>query len=135
MALLFLVLALGVLTTAAMIVRASYQGALPSWVGWVLLGLLFTALLAGLPLVGWLYGTPSRTRFAVALALLATVPGVLLATRIARLVDPARGFERRYPPRPPYAPYPPHGPYPPAPYPAGPPTVPDPPYPSQSPPR
>ncbi|MGW3618183.1 hypothetical protein [Micromonospora arida] len=135
LALLFLVLPLGVLTAAALIVRASYQGALPRWVRWVLLGLLFTALLAGLPLVGWLYGTPSRTRFAVALALLATVPGVLLATRIARLVDPARGFERRYPPRPPYAPYPPHGPYPPAPYPARPPTVPDPPYPSQSPPQ
>ncbi|MET8263377.1 hypothetical protein ABZU92_05205 [Micromonospora arida] len=129
LALLFLVLPLGVLTAAALIVRASYQGALPRWVRWVLLGLLFTALLAGLPLVGWLYGTPSRTRFAVALALLATVPGVLLATRIARLVDPARGFERRYPPRPPYAPYPP------APYPARPPTVPDPPYPSQSPPQ
>ncbi|MGC5287181.1 hypothetical protein [Micromonospora sp. DT231] len=132
------VLAVGVLTTVAMIVRASYQGALRSWIGRVLTGFLLTVLLAGLPLVGWLYGTPSRTRFAVALALLATVPGVLLATRIARLVDPARGFERRYPPRPPYppyGPYPPHGPYPPASYPAGPPTVPDPPYPSQSPPR
>ncbi|RAO26782.1 hypothetical protein PSN13_06812 [Micromonospora saelicesensis] len=126
------VLAVGVLTAVAMIVRASYQGALRRWIRLVLTGLLLTALLAGLPLVGWLYGTPSRTRFAVALALLATVPGVLLATRIARLVDPARGFERRYPPRPPYAPYPPHGPYPPAPYPARPPTVPDPPYPSQS---
>ncbi|MFF0150404.1 hypothetical protein [Micromonospora sp. NPDC005203] len=126
------VLVVGVLTAVAMIVRASYQGALRRWIGWVLSGLLLTAFLAGLPLVGWLYGTPSRTRFAVALALLATVPGVLLATRIARLVDPARGFERRYPPRPPY---PPHVPYPPAPYPAHPARVPDPPYPSQSPPQ
>ncbi|MEV4494820.1 hypothetical protein AB0J84_03840 [Micromonospora arborensis] len=126
------VLAVGVLTAAAMIVRASYQGALRRWIGWVLTGLLLTALLAGLPLVGWLYGTPSRTRFAVALALLATVPGVLLAIRIARLVDPARGFERRYPPRPPY---PPHVPYPPPPDPARSPTVPDPPYPSQWPPQ
>ncbi|MEH0931919.1 hypothetical protein [Micromonospora sp. CPCC 205558] len=129
------VLGVGVLTAVAMIVRASYQGALPTWIGWVLTGLVLTALLAGLPLVGWLYGTPSRTRFAVALALLALVPGVLLATRIAGLVDPARAFERRYPPRPPYAPSPPYGPYPPAPYPAGTPTAPDPPYPSQSPPQ
>ncbi|MEU5668879.1 hypothetical protein ABZ749_00645 [Micromonospora sp. NPDC047753] len=125
------VLAVGVLTAVAMIVRASYQGALRQWIRWVITGLLLTAFLAGLPLVGWLYGTPSRTRFAVAIALLALVPGVLLATRIAGLVDPARAFERRYPPRPHYAPYPPYGPYPPAPYPARPPTVPDPPYPQQ----
>ncbi|MEU7973980.1 hypothetical protein AB0B48_18285 [Micromonospora sp. NPDC049089] len=125
------VLAVGVLTAVAMIVRASYQGALRRWIRWAITGFLLTAFLAGLPLVGWLYGTPSRTRFAVAIALLALVPGVLLATRIAGLVDPARAFERRYPPRPHYAPYPPYGPYPPAPYPARPPTVPDPPYPPQ----
>ncbi|MCG5444646.1 hypothetical protein NIE79_002804 [Micromonospora sp. NIE79] len=124
LALLLFVLPVGVLTTAALIIRASYQGALARWIRWALTGLLLTALLSGLPLVGWLYGTPSQTRFAVALALLAVVPGVLLAIRIAGMVDPARAFERRYPPRPPYLPYP-HGPYPP-----GPPAVPDPPYPS-----
>ncbi|MEW2143809.1 hypothetical protein AB0869_13455 [Micromonospora vinacea] len=124
---LLLVLAVGVLAALALLLRARYQGVLRQWTRMALTGFLLTAFLAGLPLVGWLYGTPSRTRFAVALALLATVPGVLLAVRIARLVDPARGFERRYPPRPPYGPHPP--------YPAHPPhlpprtVVPDPPYP------
>ncbi|MGC4865010.1 hypothetical protein ACLQ3B_06220 [Micromonospora sp. DT53] len=131
LALLFVVVPLGVLTATALLVRASYQGALRRWVGWALAGFLFTALLSGLPLISWLYGTPPQTRFAVALALLGAVPGVLLAIRIAGLVDPARAFERRYPPRPPYQqPYPPYPPYPP-----GPPAVPDPPYPSQLPPH
>ncbi|MET7945709.1 hypothetical protein [Micromonospora sp. NPDC005324] len=131
MALLFVVLPVGVLTATALIVRASYQGALPRWIRWVLTGFLLTALLSGLPLIGWLYGTPAQTRFAVALALLATVPGVLLAVRIARLVDPARGFERRYPPRPPYGPYPAYPAYPPHLPPRA--AVPDPPYPSPPP--
>ncbi|MBG6067915.1 hypothetical protein [Micromonospora ureilytica] len=121
LALLFVVVPLGVLTATALLVRASYQGALRRWIGWALTGFLLTALLSGVPLTGWLYGTPPQTRFAVALALLGTVPGVLLAIRIAGLVDPARAFERRYPPRPPYQPYPP--------------AAPDPPYPSQLPPR
>ncbi|RQX00170.1 hypothetical protein, partial [Micromonospora inaquosa] len=100
-ALLLVVLPLNVVTAAAMIVRASYQGALTRWIGWALTGLLLTALLSGVPLAGWLVGNPPQSRVAVALALLALVPGVLLAVRIARLVDPARAFERRYPPRPP----------------------------------
>ncbi|MDG4807901.1 hypothetical protein O7634_14185 [Micromonospora sp. WMMD1120] len=120
------VLAVGVLTALALLLRARYQGVLRQWTGQAIGGGLLTTLLAVLPLVGWLYGTPARTRFAVALALLATAPGVLLAVRIAGLADPARGFERRYPPRPPYPPY---GPCPPAPSPAPTPEVPDPPYP------
>ncbi|WP_433129504.1 hypothetical protein ACQPWW_04790 [Micromonospora sp. CA-240977] len=128
-AVLFLVLPACAATAVTVIVRASYQGALPRWIGRALAGLLLTALLAALPLVGWLYGAPPQTRFAVPLALLGTLPGVALAIRIAGLVDPARAFRNRYPPRPPYPPYPP-GPYPP-----GPRAVPDPPYPSQRPPQ
>ncbi|GGO03030.1 hypothetical protein [Micromonospora parathelypteridis] len=126
-ALLFVVLPMVVVTAVALIVRASYQGALTRWIGWVLTGLLLTVLLSGLPLAGWLVGNPPQSRVAVALALLATVPGVLLAIRIARLVDPARAYGGRYQPRPPYPPY--------APYPPGLPAVSDPPDPSQPPPR
>ncbi|RAO06542.1 hypothetical protein [Micromonospora noduli] len=133
-ALLVVVMPACLLTAVTLVVRASYQGALSRWIRWALTGLLLTAVLAGLPLIGWLHGTPSQTRFAVPLALLGAVPGVLLATRIAGLVDPARGFERRYPPRPPYpnAPYPPRpSAVPDPPYPPRPPAVPDPPYPPQ----
>ncbi|MEU8181868.1 hypothetical protein AB0B85_04780 [Micromonospora sp. NPDC049044] len=129
------------LTAVTLMVRASYQGALPRWIGWALAGLLLTVVMAGLPLIGWLHGTPSQTRFAVLLALLGTVPGMLLALRIAGLVDPVRAFENRYPPRPPYppypsAPYPPRPPaasdlpYPSAPHPPRPPAASDPPYPN-----
>ncbi|KAB1934778.1 hypothetical protein F8271_22555 [Micromonospora sp. ALFpr18c] len=139
MALTAVTLPLGVLTAAALLVRARYQGGSSSWIGWALTGLLLTALLSGLPLAGWLVGNPPQTRAAVALALLVTVPGVLLAIRIARLVDPARAFERRYRPRPPYPPYPnapyAYPPYPHPPHPPRPPAVPDPPYPSRLPPR
>ncbi|MET8039975.1 hypothetical protein ABZU25_03800 [Micromonospora sp. NPDC005215] len=139
-AVLLVVLPACLLTVVTLLVRASYQGALPQWIRRALAGLLLTTLLALLPLVGWLHGTPPQTRFAVPLALLGTVPGVLLATRIAGLVDPTRAFENRYPPRPPYPPYPPRPPvvpdppYPNAPHPPRPPAVPDPPYPSQLPP-
>ncbi|MFG1868944.1 hypothetical protein [Micromonospora arborensis] len=122
-ALVFVVLPACVVTAVTLLVRASYQGALPRWVGGALGGLLLTVVLAGLPLVGWLLGIPPQTRFALALALLGTVPGVLLAIRIAGLVDPARAYANRYPPRPPH----PHGPYP-----RGLPVVPDPPYPNAS---
>ncbi|MFF5051940.1 hypothetical protein ACFY1S_01980 [Micromonospora sp. NPDC000663] len=139
MALAAVTLPMGVLAAVALLVRARYQGASSRWIGWALTGLLLTALLAGLPLVGWLFGNPPQGRVTVAIALLATVPGVLLAIRISRFVDPARAYERRYRPRPPYPPYPnaPYA-YPPSPHPphpAGPPAVPDPPYPSQLPPR
>ncbi|MBG6102296.1 hypothetical protein IW249_002710 [Micromonospora vinacea] len=138
-ALLVVVLPACLLTAVSLVVRASYQGATGRWIGGALAGLLLTVVLAGLPLVGWLHGTPPQTRFAVALALLGTVPGVLLAIRIAGLVDPARAFENRYPPRPPYpnASYPPRPqavpdpPYPNAPYPSRPQAAPDPPTPSQ----
>ncbi|MFG2047126.1 hypothetical protein ACGFIW_06820 [Micromonospora sp. NPDC048935] len=146
-ALLLVVLPACLLTAVSLIVRASYQGALGRWITGALIGLLLTAFLAWLPLIGWLHGTPPQTRIAVPLALLGTVPGVLLAIRIAGLVDPTRAYERRHPPRPPYPPGP-HGPYPPAPqgwpyppapygrpcppapYPPGPPAVPDPTYPN-----
>ncbi|MEU5965496.1 hypothetical protein ABZ777_30175 [Micromonospora parva] len=128
MALLFVVLPLNVVTATAMLVRVSYQDALTRWSGWAVTGLLLTALLSLVPLVGWLVGNPAQSRVAVALALLALVPGVLLAVRIARLYDPARPFGRRYPPHPsdpPYPPYPPY-PYPQYQYPARPAAVPDP---------
>ncbi|MEV1318192.1 hypothetical protein AB0J14_19165 [Micromonospora arborensis] len=137
-ALMLVVLPACLLTAVSLIARASHQGALPRWIVGVLTGLLLTIVLTGLPLVGWLYGTPPQTRFAVALALLGTVPGVLLAIRIAGLVDPTRAYDNRYPPRPPYPPYPPRPPlvsdpaYPGGSYPPGPPVVPDPPYPGAS---
>ncbi|MEU4402135.1 hypothetical protein [Micromonospora orduensis] len=139
MALTAVTLPLGVLTATALLVRARYQGASSRWIGLALTGLLLTALLSGVPLAGWLVGNPAQSRVAVAIALLATVPGVVLAIRISRLVDGARAYERRYRPRPPYSPDPnaPHAypPYPHPPHPPRPPAVPDPPYPSQSPPR
>ncbi|MET7666636.1 hypothetical protein [Micromonospora luteifusca] len=124
--LLMVILPWGALTAIVLFVGARYGGATSRWAGWTLGGFLVTVLLTGLPLIGWLYGNPPRTRFAVALALLATVPGLLLAVRTAGLVDPARARGRQArPPYPPYAPYPPYPPY--APYP---PSAPDPPYPS-----
>ncbi|MFE9688829.1 hypothetical protein [Micromonospora sp. NPDC005806] len=67
---------------------------IPNWVwrapGWwtleVLLAAALTLVLAGLPLTGWLYGRPAYASTAVALAGLATVPGLLLGWRAARLV-------------------------------------------------
>ncbi|RLK23538.1 hypothetical protein DER29_1403 [Micromonospora sp. M71_S20] len=56
---------------------------------WTLEVLLATALvlaLAALPLVGWLYGRPAYTHTALLLAVVATVPGLLLGWRAARLV-------------------------------------------------
>ncbi|MCX5069259.1 hypothetical protein OOJ91_25775 [Micromonospora lupini] len=76
-----------------------------SWVGWTVGDLLLTAILAGLPLAGWLNGNPEQTRIAVALALLATVPGLVLAVRLAKLVHPAPAWGPGGPPRPPYPPY------------------------------
>ncbi|WP_406075014.1 hypothetical protein [Micromonospora sp. NBC_01638] len=103
MAVLMVILPWGALTAAGLVVRAWYEGALTSWIGWALAGLLLTALLSGLPLAGWLVGAPPQSRIAVALALLATVPGLLLAVRIASFVDPTlvRGGRHR-PPDPPY---------------------------------
>ncbi|MET7961278.1 hypothetical protein [Micromonospora zamorensis] len=124
---LMIILPMGALTAAGLVVRAWFEGALTRWIGWALTGLLVTAILSGLPLAGWLGGTPPQSRTAAALALLATVPGLLLAKRIAGLVDPTREHGRRNPPRPPYPPY--------APYPPRPSAASDPPNPSQLPPR
>ncbi|MEO3774853.1 hypothetical protein [Micromonospora sp. B9E7] len=111
---LLFVLALGVLPAIVLVIRAWYVGATTRWVGWTLGGLLLTVLLAGVPLIGWLYGNPPDTRSAVSWALLATVPGLLLAILTSRLVDPTLTRGRRN--RPPYLPnppYPPYVPYPP----------------------
>ncbi|MFF0466678.1 hypothetical protein ACFYPX_04435 [Micromonospora zamorensis] len=118
--LLVVVLPWGALTAIVLFAGARYGGATSRWGGWTLCGFLLTVVLAGLPLIGWLYGIPLRTRFAVALALLATVPGVLLAIRNAGLVDPSHPRGRRS--RPPSTPYPLFPPYSSS--------APDPPYPS-----
>ncbi|GLZ57444.1 hypothetical protein [Micromonospora sp. NBRC 107095] len=102
MALLFVVLPIGVVTAVAMIFGASHVGVLTRWIGWALTGLLLTALLSLVPLVGWLGGSPAQSRVAVGLSVLALVPGVLFAVRIARLVDPAQAFDGRHLPDPPY---------------------------------
>ncbi|MFJ6149530.1 hypothetical protein [Micromonospora profundi] len=115
MALLFIIVPMGFLAATALLVRPRYQGATPRWTRRTLSTFLLTVLLAGLPLIGWLYGTPARTRSAVTLALLAAIPGLWLAVRNARLVDAPRAYERRHPVRPP--------------------TVPDPSYPAGLPPR
>ncbi|MGC5306446.1 hypothetical protein [Micromonospora zamorensis] len=113
-------LALSTVPAVVLSVRAWYAGATTRWVGWTLVGLLFTVLLTGVPLIGWLYGNPPDTRSAVSLALLATVPGLLSAILTSRLVDPTLTRGRRngppYLPNPPYPPYvsypPPHVPHP-----------------------
>ncbi|MEU4550929.1 hypothetical protein [Micromonospora violae] len=143
MALLFVVLPIGVVTATVMLVGASRVGVSTRWIRWALTGLLLTALLSLLPLAGWLAGNPPQSRIAVGLSLLALVPGLLLAVRIARLFDPATAFEGRYLPDPPYPARPPavfdspHSARPPVvfhpPYPARPPAVADPPYPVQPP--
>ncbi|MGW3892907.1 hypothetical protein ACWD69_29890 [Micromonospora chokoriensis] len=107
---LFAILPLGILPAIVLSVRAWYAGATARWFGWMLGGLVLTVLLTGVPLIGWLYGNPPQTRWAVSLALLATVPGLLLAVRISGLVDRTlpRGRRNRpyYLPTPPYPPYP-----------------------------
>ncbi|MCZ7376886.1 hypothetical protein [Micromonospora sp. WMMC250] len=107
---LFAILPLGILPAVVLAVRAWYAGATARWVGWMLGGLVLTVLLTGVPLISWLYGNPPQTRWAVSLALLATVPGLLLAVRTSGLVDRTlpRGRRNRpyYLPTPPYPPYP-----------------------------
>ncbi|MBQ1055534.1 hypothetical protein KBX35_12140 [Micromonospora sp. C32] len=60
------------------------------WFAEVLTAAALTATLAGAVMVGWLYGRPVYITTAVALAGLATVPGLLLGWRAARLVEPWR---------------------------------------------
>ncbi|MEU9505032.1 hypothetical protein AB0D32_01965 [Micromonospora sp. NPDC048170] len=57
------------------------------WVLEVLLAVALTLVLAALPLVGWLYGRPVHAGTALLLAVAATVPGLLLGWRAARLVS------------------------------------------------
>jgi hypothetical protein len=103
---LFAILPLGILPAIVLSVRAWYAGATARWVGWMLGGLVLTVLLTGVPLISWLYGNPPQTRWAVSLALLATVPGLLLAVRTSGLVDRTlpRGRRNRpyHLPTPPY---------------------------------
>ncbi|MEU4336567.1 hypothetical protein AB0F59_18370 [Micromonospora lupini] len=109
-ALLLVVLPLDALTVLVLLIVARIRGAPSAWVERALGNLLLTALLAGLPLLGWLAGTPAQTRVAVPLALLATALGLLLAVRIADLVDPSMARGRRNGPsyltNPPYLPDP-----------------------------
>ncbi|WP_433117738.1 hypothetical protein [Micromonospora sp. CA-246542] len=105
---LFVILPLGALAVTGLLLVPWLGSAPGRWVGWAVGNLMFTAFLAGLPLAGWLNGTPGHARVPVALALLAAVPGLLLAVRLARLADPAREENRRdSPPYPPYQPLPP----------------------------
>ncbi|MGK5672815.1 hypothetical protein ACSNOB_08230 [Micromonospora sp. URMC 106] len=62
------------------------RGARGRWALEVLLAAALTLALTALPLVGWLYGRPAYTRTALLLAVAATVPGLLLGWRAARLV-------------------------------------------------
>ncbi|MGW0216236.1 hypothetical protein ACWDXH_17785 [Micromonospora chokoriensis] len=110
-------LVVGTAPTVVVSVRAWWEGATTRWVGWMLVGLVFTVLLAGVPLIGWVGGNPPDTRTAVSLALLATLPGLLLAVLTSGMVDPTRTRGRRN--RPPYLPNPPYPPY--VPYPPNPP--------------
>ncbi|MFY1619356.1 hypothetical protein [Micromonospora sp. WMMD736] len=108
---LIIIVPLGALAVAGLLLVPWLSSAPGSWVGWTAGTLLLTVLLAGLPLAGWVNGTPEQTPVAVALALLATVPGLLLAVRLASLADPAREENRRdTPPYPPYQPLPPRVP-------------------------
>ncbi|MGC4773041.1 hypothetical protein ACLQ25_29215 [Micromonospora sp. DT44] len=105
---LFLVVPLGALAAGALLLVVWLKFAPGHWVGLAVGDLLLTVILASLPLAGWLNGTPGQTWVAVALAVLATVPGLLLAVRLARLADPTRAENRRdTPPCPPYQPLPP----------------------------
>ncbi|MEU4778884.1 hypothetical protein [Micromonospora sp. NPDC023633] len=56
------------------------------WTLEVLLAAALALALAALPLVGWLYGRPAHTGTALLIAVAATVPGLLLGWRAARLV-------------------------------------------------
>ncbi|MGV9211301.1 hypothetical protein ACTFTM_05495 [Micromonospora sp. RB23] len=108
---LFVVVPLGALAVGGLLLVAWLGSAPGRWVGLAVGDLLLTVLLAGLPLAGWLNGAPEPTWMAVVLALLATVPGLLLAVRLARLADPTREENRRdTPPYPPYQPLPPRVP-------------------------
>ncbi|MGC5383030.1 hypothetical protein ACPXCJ_00900 [Micromonospora chalcea] len=69
------------------------------WVAEVLAAAGLTAALAGAAMVGWLHGRPVYAGTAVVLAVLGTVPGLLLGWRAARLIGPWRPpYEPPYPP-------------------------------------
>ncbi|SCF36637.1 hypothetical protein GA0074695_6147 [Micromonospora viridifaciens] len=90
----FFLLSGAVLVCVVLLLGTPWLALIPTWVKdaqgrWiieVLLGAVLTAMLAGLPLTGWLYGRPAYASTAVALAGLAAVPGLLLGWRAARLV-------------------------------------------------
>ncbi|WP_433390005.1 hypothetical protein [Micromonospora sp. KLBMP9576] len=70
------------------------------WTLEVLLAAALTLALTALPLVGWLYGRPAYALTAVLLAVAATLPGLLLGWRAARLVEAPAGRSRPLPGRP-----------------------------------
>ncbi|MGB2568261.1 hypothetical protein ACPFP2_07415 [Micromonospora citrea] len=82
------VVPLGALVAFGLLVVAWRRGAPDRWSREVFGAFLLTVLLAGLPGIGWLFGAPPRTWMTVLLALLATVPGLLLARRASRLTEP-----------------------------------------------
>ncbi|MFF5177468.1 hypothetical protein ACFY2Q_05515 [Micromonospora sp. NPDC000316] len=105
------VVPLGALAVGALLLVPWLGPAPDRWVGWTVVSFLLTVILAGLPMAGWLNGTPEQSEVAVALALLATVPGLLLGVRLASLADRTREEHRRdTPPYPPYQPLPPRAP-------------------------
>ncbi|MEU8296690.1 hypothetical protein AB0C04_05315 [Micromonospora sp. NPDC048909] len=96
----FLPLLVGVPLLA--LIPAWARGAPAQWTVEVFLAAALAATLAVLPLGGWLYGRPAYTWAAVLLALLASVPGLLLGWRAARLVGrPTATAATNDPPYPP----------------------------------
>ncbi|MEU2615276.1 hypothetical protein ABZ570_27400 [Micromonospora sp. NPDC007271] len=102
-----LVVPVAALGCVVLLLGASLLALIPNWVWrapgrWtfeVLLASALTLVLAGLPLIGWLYGRPAYASTALTLAALATVPGLVLGGRAARLAGPVEPPEG--PPYPP----------------------------------
>ncbi|MBU8858890.1 MULTISPECIES: hypothetical protein [unclassified Micromonospora] len=69
------------------------------WFAEVVAAAVLTLTLAGVTLASWLHGRPVYASTAVTLAVLGTVPGLLLGWRAARLIEPWRPpVEPPYPP-------------------------------------
>lgn len=91
--------ALGALVAFVPLVVAWHRGAHDGWSGAVFGAFLLTVALVSVPAAGWVLGTPPRTWMTVLLAVVATMPGLLLVRRAARLVQPS---DPRGPADPPY---------------------------------
>ncbi|MFG1674366.1 hypothetical protein [Micromonospora sp. NPDC049282] len=79
------------------------------WTAEVLLAAALTLVLTALPLAGWLHGRPVYAVIAVLLTLPATLPGLVLGWRAARLIEPWQAPWPYWPPpsHPADPPYPP----------------------------